>query len=93
MANEINEACKKRVTLRVAIEHEAALRCYADALNATKSANPGHIKAAAWVPSQTIDELSAYTSGTIYANPGPLIGMVPLYTIEAITALLAKGAK
>jgi hypothetical protein len=85
-------AGQKRVHIWVAKEHEATLRWYAQALAASKHGAPcGLVKAAAWTPVETLDNLSRYTSGTIYPEPGPLIGMVPLYTLEALAALM-RGA-
>lgn len=84
-------AGKKRVHIWIAAEHEATLRWYAQALAASKPGAPcGLVKAAAWTPVETLDNLSLYTSGTIYPEPGPLIGTVPLYTLEALAALMRK---
>ena len=85
-------AGQKRVHIWIAAEHEATLRWYAQALAASKHGAPsGLVKAAAWTPIETLDNLSLYNSGTIYPEPGPLIGTVPLYTLEALAALM-RGA-
>lgn len=85
-------AGQKLVRVWVAKEHEATLRWYAKALAASKHGVPpiGVVRAAAWTPIETLDNLSIYNSGTIYPEPGPLIGTVPLYTIEALAALMRK---
>jgi len=85
---------QKLVRVWVHAEHAETLRHYAQSLNASRpGARAGLIKAAAWAPGGTLENLSEYTSGTIYAAPGPLLGMVPLYTIETLAALLQKGVK
>lgn len=87
------EAGQKLVRVWVPSEHVAALRHYAQALNASRpGAKAGLIKAAAWASSEALDAITEHVPCTVYGAPGPLDGMEPLYRLEAIGAVL-RGAK